>query len=51
MRLYWGNTGVMKNKMEATIWRIHWGTIGVMENKMESTIIEVCNYCRLNPKP
>ena len=35
--IYWGNIGIMENKMETTI--ICWGNIGIMENKMETTII------------
>ena len=37
--IYWGNIGIMENKMETTI--IYWGNIGIMENKMETTIIWV----------
>ena len=34
---YWGNIGIMENKMGTTI--VYRGYIGIMDNKMETTIV------------
>ena len=59
--VYWGNMGIMENKMETTIGRSwhgpsrqvrgpipdqYWGHIGIMKKKMQTTIICISHFSR-----